>query len=150
MCAVLDLFTRKIVGWAIGATMTRELALDALRMAVATRLPASRLISHSDRGCQYASHEVRDWLTVQAMRQSMSGTSNGYERVACPQGTMHRWRVSGIRSKSRTPMDRILQPVSRQGIVCSATLKVGTTRCRCIRVSVINRHCSLNVNAKPN
>jgi putative transposase len=60
MCAVLDLFTRKTVGWAIDATMTRELVLDALRMAVATRQPVSGLIFHSDRGCQHASHEVRD------------------------------------------------------------------------------------------
>jgi putative transposase len=81
VCAVLDLFTRKIVGWAIDATMTRELVLDALRMAVATRQPASGLIFHSDRGCQYASHEVRDWLAVQAMQQSMSGTGNCYDNA---------------------------------------------------------------------
>jgi putative transposase len=81
VCAVLDLFTRKIVGWAIDAHMTRELVLDALRMAMATRQPASGLIFHSDRGCQYASHEVRDWLTAQAMRQSMSGTGNCYDNA---------------------------------------------------------------------
>jgi putative transposase len=81
VCAVLDLFTRKIVGWAIDAFMTRELVLDALRMAVATRQPAPGLIFHSDRGCQYASHEVRDWLTEQAMRQSMSGTGNCYDNA---------------------------------------------------------------------
>jgi putative transposase len=150
VCAVLDLFTRKIVGWAIDAHMTRELVLDALRMAVATRQPASGLIFHSDRGCQYASHEVRDWLAVQAMQQSMSGTGNCYERAACPRGTMRRWRVSGIRSKSRKRMGRILRPVPRQGIVCSATLKVGITRRECIRVWVINRLCSLNVNTTPN
>jgi putative transposase len=81
VCAVLDWFTRKIVSWAIDATMTRELLLDALRMAVATRLPAPGLIFHSDRGCQYASHEVCDWLAVQAMQQSMSGTGNCYDNA---------------------------------------------------------------------
>ena len=50
-------------------------------MAVATRKPAPGLIFHSDRGCQYASREVRDWLTVQAMRQSMSGTGSCYDNA---------------------------------------------------------------------
>ena len=81
VCAVLDLFTRRIVGWAIAEHMTRELVLDALQMANATRKPAPGLIFHSDRGCQYASHEVRAWLAEQAMRQSMSGTGNYYDNA---------------------------------------------------------------------
>ena len=81
VCAVLDLFTRRIVGWAIEAHMTRDLVLDALQMAYATRKPGPGLIFHSDRGCQYASHEVRHWLTAKAMRQSMSGTGNCYDNA---------------------------------------------------------------------
>lgn len=81
VCAVLDLFTRKIVGWAMAGQMTRELVLEALRMAKATRRPAPGLIFHSDRGSQYASHEVRAWLMAQAMRQSMSGTGNCYDNA---------------------------------------------------------------------
>jgi len=56
--------------------MTRELVLNALRMAHKRRQPPPGLIFHSDRGSQYASHEVREWLVAQAMRQSMSGTGN--------------------------------------------------------------------------
>ena len=81
VCAVLDLFTRKIVGWAMAGHMTRELVLEALRMAHATRKPAPGLIFHSDRGSQYACHEVRDWLAARAMRQSMSGTGNCYDNA---------------------------------------------------------------------
>ena len=81
VCAVLDLFTRKIVGWAIAGHMTRELVLEALRMAWATRKPAPGLIFHSDRGSQYASHEVRAWLVAHAMRQSMSGTGNCFDNA---------------------------------------------------------------------
>jgi transposase InsO family protein len=81
VCAVLDLFTRRIVGWAIEAHMTRDLVLDALQMAYATRKPGPGLIFHSDRGCQYASHEVRHWLTANGMRQSMSGTGNCYDNA---------------------------------------------------------------------
>lgn len=81
VCAVLDLFTRRIVGWAMAEHMTRELVLDALRMANKVRKPPPGLIFHSDRGSQYASHEVRAWLMQQTMRQSMSGTGNCYDNA---------------------------------------------------------------------
>lgn len=81
VCAVLDLFTRRIVGWAIAEHMTRQLVLDALQMAAKVRRPAAGLIFHSDRGSQYASHEVRAWLRKRAMRQSMSGTGNCYDNA---------------------------------------------------------------------
>ena len=81
VCAVLDLFTRRIVGWAMADHMTRELVLEALRMAQAVRKPPPGLIFHSDRGSQYASHEVRTWLTMHAMWQSMSGTGNCYDNA---------------------------------------------------------------------
>ena len=81
VCAVLDLFTRRIVGWAMAEHMTRELVLNALRMAHKNRKPAPGLIFHSDRGSQYASDEVREWLIDQAMRQSMSGTGNCYDNA---------------------------------------------------------------------
>ncbi len=81
VCAVLDLFTRRIVGWAIAEHMTRQLVLDALQMAAKVRRPPPGLIFHSDRGSQYASHEVRKWLKKRAMRQSMSGTGNCYDNA---------------------------------------------------------------------
>ena len=79
LCAVLDLFTRKIVGWAMAGHMTRQLVLDALQMANKVRKPAPGLIFHSDRGSQYASDDVRSWLIKHAIRQSMSGTGNCYD-----------------------------------------------------------------------
>ena len=81
VCAVLDLFSRRIVGWAIAEHMTRQLVLNALQMAYKVRKPAPGLIFHSDRGSQYASHEVRAWLIAHAMRQSMSGTGNCYDNA---------------------------------------------------------------------
>jgi putative transposase len=81
VCAVLDLFSRKVVGWAMAEHMTRQLVLDALRMAATVRKPAPGLIFHSDRGSQYASHEVRAWLTEREMQQSMSGTGNCYDNA---------------------------------------------------------------------
>ena len=81
VCAVLDLFTRRIVGWAIAGHMTRQLVLDALRMAHAVRKPAQNLNFHSDRGSQYASEQVRHWLLHKAIRQSMSGTGNCFDNA---------------------------------------------------------------------
>ena len=81
MCAVLDLFTRRIVGWAIAEHMMRQLVLDALRMAHAARKPGNGLIFHSDRGSQYAGADVSKWLLQNAMRQSMSGTGNCYDNA---------------------------------------------------------------------
>ncbi len=81
VCAVLDLFTRKIVGWAIAGHMTRQLVLDALRMAYTTRKPIRGLIFHSDRGSQYASAQVRRWLAERGIRQSMSGTGNCFDNA---------------------------------------------------------------------
>ena len=81
VCAILDLFTRRIVGWAMAGHMTRALVLDALQMANTVRKPPPGLIFHSDRGSQYASHEVCAWLTTRAMQQSMSGTGNCYDNA---------------------------------------------------------------------
>ena len=81
VCAVLDLYTRRIVGWAIAGHMTRQLVLDALQMAYRVRKPAPGLIFHSDKGSQYASAEVRRWLAERGMRQSMSGTGNCFDNA---------------------------------------------------------------------
>jgi len=81
VCAVLDLFTRRIVGWAMAEHMTRQLVLDALHMADKVRKPGPGLIFHSDRGSQYASKQVSDWLKERALRQSMSGTGNCYDNA---------------------------------------------------------------------
>jgi putative transposase len=55
LAVVMDLYTRMIVGWSMGARVTRDLVLDALRMAYFRRRPKAGLMHHSDRGSQYAS-----------------------------------------------------------------------------------------------
>ena len=59
---VLDLYSRKIVGWSMSRYMSRRTVLDALKMAVAAREPTAGLIHHSDRGAQYTSDEFRSEL----------------------------------------------------------------------------------------
>ncbi len=67
-----DLFARKVVGWAMAATMPQELTLAALRMAIANRRPDPGLLHHADRGCQYAAHDYRRLLDEHGMICSMS------------------------------------------------------------------------------
>jgi putative transposase len=72
LAAIIDVFTRKIVGWAMKDRLTLPLALEALEMAVARQRPGLGLVHHSDRGCQYAAHEYRKTLSRHGMICSMS------------------------------------------------------------------------------
>lgn len=81
VAAVLDLFSRRVVGWAIADHMQTELALDALRMAVRLRQPQPGLIHHSDRGSQYASKAYQEELAVHGMVCSMSRKGNCWDNA---------------------------------------------------------------------
>lgn len=72
LATVLDLASRRVVGWAMRETLELELALSALRMALGTRRPAPGLLHHSDRGTQYAAAEYRALLAAHGMIASMS------------------------------------------------------------------------------
>lgn len=69
---VLDLYARKLVGWAMSATMPQELTLSALDMALGWREPDAGLIHHSDRGSQYAANDYRKKLKARGITVSMS------------------------------------------------------------------------------
>lgn len=72
LATVLDLFTRKIVGWSMRPTLHVEIALDALQMAIQRQRPAPGLIHHSDRGIQYAAEAYRSALARAGVTPSMS------------------------------------------------------------------------------
>jgi len=72
LAVVLDLFSRKVVGWAMRETMPQELTLAALQMALTNRRPGTGLLHHSDRGSQYAAHDYRRLLAKHGMLCSMS------------------------------------------------------------------------------
>ena len=65
LAVVLDLFSRQIVGWSLSNRMSRQLIINALRMAIWRRQPLSSLIFHSDRGSQYCSNEFQKMLKSQ-------------------------------------------------------------------------------------
>jgi len=81
LATVLDLFSRKIVGWSMGARMTKSLVIDALQMAVGRRSPPPGLLHHSDRGSQYASNDYQQMLADHQMVCSMSRKGNCWDNA---------------------------------------------------------------------
>ena len=81
MAAILDLYSRKIVGWAMSERLDTELVLKALAMALWQRQPPQDLLFHSDRGVQYASGAYRRTLVHAGLIASMSRKGNGYDNA---------------------------------------------------------------------
>jgi putative transposase len=81
LAVVLDAYSRRVVGWALGRTLEAELALTALRMAIAQRRPGPGLVHHSDRGVQYACADYRDLLDQHGIGGSMSRSGNPYDNA---------------------------------------------------------------------
>ena len=77
----MDRYSRDIVGWELAETMTDELTLAALRMAICKRQPPAELVHHTDRGGQYASNRYRAVLRRAAILQSMSRAGNVYDNA---------------------------------------------------------------------
>jgi putative transposase len=81
LTAVLDLASRRIVGWAMNTTLEQCGVLQALRQALGRRKPSTALTIHSDRGSQYTSHAFRNLLNENHITQSMSGKGNCYDNA---------------------------------------------------------------------
>jgi putative transposase len=81
LAVILDLFARRIVGWALATRLTSTLAEDALAMALLHRRPNGNLIHHSDRGSQYTSEAYQTLLEDNNLIVSMSGTGNCYDNA---------------------------------------------------------------------
>jgi transposase InsO family protein len=81
LASLMDRYSRDIVGWELAETMTDELTLAALRMAIRDRQPPAELVHHTDRGGQYASARYRAVLRRAGMRQSMSRAGNCYDNA---------------------------------------------------------------------
>jgi transposase InsO family protein len=82
VAAIMDLYSRKIVGWAMGEHIDTALILKALFMALLHRQPPANLLFHSDRGVQYASTDYRSALTQAGLVASMSRKGNCYDNAA--------------------------------------------------------------------
>jgi transposase InsO family protein len=83
LAVVLDAFSRRVIGWALGRTLEASLAVAALRMALMGRKPPPGLVHHSDRGVQYASLDYTEMLKQHQTTISMSRKGNPYDNAAC-------------------------------------------------------------------
>jgi transposase InsO family protein len=81
LAAILDLFSRSVVGWAIDASLSTRLPLAALDMALQRRGPTKGLLHHSDRGCQYTSADYRAELANHGIEVSMSRKGNCWDNA---------------------------------------------------------------------
>ena len=82
LSVLLDLYSRRVVGWAFSQTLQTTLPMAALTMALQHRRPPRGLLHHSDRGCQYASADYRKKLAEQGLEPSMSRAGNCYDNAA--------------------------------------------------------------------
>jgi putative transposase len=81
LCTIIDLYSRKVVGWAMDDNLKTALLIKAMKMAINRRNPAKGLIFHSDRGVQYASNEFRKLLKNYGFIQSMSRKGDCYDNA---------------------------------------------------------------------
>ena len=107
LAVVIDLFSRKVVGWSLKPRMTADLVCEALDAAARARRPAPGLVFHSDRGSQYASRAFRRRLWRYRMRQSMSRKGNCWDNAvaesffATLKKELVRDRIPGTRAAAR-------------------------------------------------
>jgi len=99
LAAVIDLYSRKVVGWSMHSRMQTSLALNALLMAVWRRKPTNKVIVHSDQGSQFTSHEWREFLTDHNLEASMSRRGNCYDN-AVAESFFHLLKTERIRRKT--------------------------------------------------
>jgi putative transposase len=108
LAVVLDLASRRVVGWAMQATLTRQLVERALEMALGQRSPAPGLVHHSDRGGQYTSVAYQALLAARGLRQSVSAAGSCYDNAVVEsffhslKAELLRGRVFPTRAAART------------------------------------------------
>jgi transposase InsO family protein len=82
LAVIMDLYSRRVIGWSLSNRMKQDLALRALDMAVAIRRPEPGCIHHTDRGAQYCAHEYQKRLRTNGLLPSMSGKGNCFDNSA--------------------------------------------------------------------
>jgi transposase InsO family protein len=99
LAVVLDLFSRRVVGWSMSESLSTELVLDALNSAIKTRKPDAGLVHHSDRGCQYTSAAHRTRLAQVGIECSMSRRGNCWDN-ACAERFFCSYKTEWVKHES--------------------------------------------------
>jgi len=95
LAVVIDLFSRRVIGWSMGTTMKADLVCDALNMALWRRRFPAGVLFHSDRGSQYCSQVFRDMIEKNGCHQSMSRKGDCWDN-ACVESFFHSLKVEAI------------------------------------------------------
>ena len=82
LAVIIDLYSRRVIGWAVSDRLKQDLPIEALKRAIALRQPPPGVIHHSDRGSQYCSNDYRKLLKNHDFLSSMSGKGNCYDNAA--------------------------------------------------------------------
>lgn len=110
LATMIDLYSRRVVGWAMSERMTAELACDALTMALWRRGMPRDVITHSDRGSQYCSAAYQRLIKRHGLRCSMSAKGNCYDN-ACAESFFHSLKVEAIHGERFATREMIRQTV---------------------------------------
>lgn len=110
LAVLLDLYSRRVIGWAMRERMTAELVVDALQMALWHRQMPKAVIVHSDRGSQYCSALYQSMLTRHDLRSSMSAKGNCYDN-ACAESFFHSLKVEAIHGERLRTRDQMRRQV---------------------------------------
>jgi len=102
-CTVLDLYSRKVVGWSMKPTLAREIVLDALLMAIWRRKPKHRVLVHSDQGSQYGSDDWQRFCRHHNLDLSMSRKGNCWDNAVAESffGSLKKERIKKRVYKTR-------------------------------------------------
>ena len=108
LSVILDLYSRKVVGWSLGNRIETSLVKDALRMATWRRRPESGLLFHTDRGSQYCSHAFQEMLRIYGMHSSMSRKGDCWDNAVSESffGSLKTERTRGIQYRTRAEARR--------------------------------------------
>lgn len=110
LAAILDLYSRQVVGWSMSERMTADLACNTLQLAVFKRKRPKGVIVHSDRGGQYCSHAYRQLLEKHQLVGSMSAKGNCYDN-ACAESFFHSLKVEAIHGDRFSTREAMRQTV---------------------------------------
>ncbi len=108
LAVVLDLFSRKVIGWAVSSRIKKDLVIEAFRMAIGRREICPGLIFHSDRGSQYCSHEYQKILSTHGIIPSMSRKGDCWDNAVSESffGSIKTERISDSNYKTRGDVRR--------------------------------------------
>ncbi len=110
LAVVLDLYSRRVIGWAMDKRTAAELVCNALQMAIRQRKRPPNVIVHSDRSSQYCSQAYRDLLEKRRLIGSMSAKGNCYDN-ACAESFFHSLKVEAIHGERFVTCDQLTKAV---------------------------------------